>query len=187
MDISLSSLNKEDLELVRNWRNSPEVAKYMYTDNYITQQQQQDWFNKINSDSSKQYWIIKYDNKKVGVASLTDINTLFSSCYWAFYLGDSSIRGAGIGSKVEYNILEYVFEELQLNKLRCEVLAINNKVVQMHEKFGFRREAFYRQHFKKNEAFHDVIGLAILNRDWKFIRPMIKQKIYANDKQEATK
>jgi len=29
-DIKLVRLGKEDLELVRNWRNSEDVTKYMY-------------------------------------------------------------------------------------------------------------------------------------------------------------
>ena len=31
MDIKLTTLTENDIELVRKWRNSDEVAKYMYT------------------------------------------------------------------------------------------------------------------------------------------------------------
>lgn len=178
MDIQLRLLQEGDLEKVRDWRNSPEVAQYMYTEEHITKEQQKVWFNSIRDDKFSKYWIIEYDNKSLGLASLTNINSTTSSCYWAFYLGDTTLRGAGIGSKVEFNILRYVFEELNLNKLRCEVLISNPKVVSMHEKFGFRREAYYRQHIKKNGVFHDVIGLAMLNQEWKAIKSYMEGKIY---------
>lgn len=178
MDIVLTPLTKEDIELVRIWRNSPEVAQYMYTENEISVEQQKAWFERIKDDNTSKYWIIEYDNQKIGLASLTGISNTLSSCYWAFYLGTDVPRGGGIGSKIEYNILEYVFNELKLNKLRCEVMNFNDKVISMHEKFGFRREAYYRQHIKKNGKWIDTIGLAILSEEWKKQREFMQKIIY---------
>lgn len=177
-DISLKLLTLDDIELVRNWRNSPDVAPYMYNEMHITAEQQVKWFDKISNDNTSRYWIIEYEGKKLGLASLTGIDKTLSSCYWAFYLGDLSVRGGGIGAKIEYNVLEYVFNELKLNKLRCEVFVTNDKVIKMHEKFGFRREAFYREHCVKNNQKLDVVGLAILQSEWSLLSEFMKNKIY---------
>ncbi len=178
MDIKLNRLTKADIEMVRNWRNSKEVAKYMYTENEISSEQQANWFESIKDREDCIYWIIEYDGKKLGLASLTGINQTLQSCYWAFYLGDQSVRGAGIGSKIEYNVLSYVFEKLELNKLRCEVFVENDMVIKMHEKFGFRREAYYREHCIKGDKKLDVVGLAILKRDWLQLKNKQYEKIY---------
>jgi UDP-4-amino-4,6-dideoxy-N-acetyl-beta-L-altrosamine N-acetyltransferase len=177
-DISLKRLDEKDIELVRGWRNSSDVATYMYNETKITEDQQKKWFKKINNDDSSIYWIIEYENKKLGLAYVTGIDRTLSSCYWGFYLGDLSLRGAGLGAKIEYNILEYVFNELKLNKLRCEVFVTNEKVIKMHEKFGFRREAYYREHCLKNNEKLDVVGLAILQSEWSTLREFMKNKIY---------
>lgn len=177
-DIQLISVKKEDLELIRSWRNSPEVSAYMYTDKSITKEEQEAWYEKMRNDTSSRYWIIQYEEKKLGLASLTGISQTFNSCYWAFYLGDMSVRGGGIGAKVEYNVLAYVFEELKLNKIRCEVFAFNDKVIKMHEKFGFRREAYYRQHSLKNGKYEDVVGLALLRSEWEQLQSTLKTKVY---------
>ncbi len=168
--LNLRDLQFEDIEMVRNWRNSPEVANFMYSDEEISEEQQLNWWNKVSKENNSKYWIIENDNKPIGLASLTDISKLFESCYWAFYIGDNSNLGAGIGSKVEYFIINYVFDELNLNKLRCEVFTTNEKVISMHEKFGFRREAYYRQHIRKNGKWLDVVGLALLKKEWKIIK-----------------
>jgi UDP-4-amino-4,6-dideoxy-N-acetyl-beta-L-altrosamine N-acetyltransferase len=178
MDIVLTDMTQDDIELVRSWRNSPDVAKYMYTESQITVEQQQKWFTSIKDDLSVKYWIIQYNNAPIGVASLYGINQSLSSCYWAFYLGDASIQGAGIGSKVEFNVIDYVFDAIKLNKLRCEVITFNDKVISMHEKFGFRREAYYRQHVKKDGRWQDVVGLAMLRSEWKNYRDVMYKKIY---------
>lgn len=177
-DILLKDLTIEDIELVRNWRNSEEVAPYMYNENYITQEQQEKWFKKISSETNSKYWIIEFEGRKLGLASITGIDKTLSSCYWAFYLGDLSVRGAGIGAKVEYNVIEFVFNELKLNKLRCEVFVTNDKVIKMHEKFGFRREAYYREHCIKGKQKLDVVGLALLESDWNVYKNIMKSKIY---------
>jgi UDP-4-amino-4,6-dideoxy-N-acetyl-beta-L-altrosamine N-acetyltransferase len=177
-DIVLLPLSKDDLELVRNWRNSPEVATYMYNETYITSEQQAKWFERISNDDSCIYWIIEYEGKKLGLASITGIDKTLSSCYWGFYLGDLSVRGRGLGSKIEFNVLEYVFNELKLNKLRGEVLVTNDKVIKIHERFGFRREAYYREHCIKNNEKIDVVGIAILQSEWAVLREFMKNKIY---------
>ena len=121
-----------------------------------------------------------FDGKPLGLAYLTEISLVFDSCYWAFYLGDTSVRGQGIGSKVEFNVLTYVFEKLNLNKLRCEVFVSNDNVIKMHEKFGFRREAFYREHCLKDGKYLDVVGLAINKREWLDIKKTKFDMIYGN-------
>lgn len=178
MNIELVDMTQNDIELVRQWRNNPDVAKYMYTDEHITEDQQQKWFDRVKDDPTCKYWMIRYNNVLIGVASLTGITRHLSSCYWAFYLGDISNQGAGIGSKIEFNVLEYVFNELKLNKLRCEVIAFNDKVTAMHEKFGFRREAYYRQHVKKGGKWQDVVGLAMLRHEWQSYRDIMYGRIY---------
>lgn|SRR5574344_860310 len=177
-DIKLRNLEETDLEMVRNWRNSKEVSQYMYTENHISKEDQIKWFHRIKSDTSCKYWIIEFENKPLGLASITDINSVYDSCFWAFYLGDSSVRGAGIGAKVEYNILSFVFDELKLNKLRCEVFTFNDKVITMHEKFGFRRESYYREHIKKGDKYYDVVGLAMLKKEWASIKEFHFNRIY---------
>lgn len=178
MDVQLREMTQDDIELVRNWRNNPDVSKYMYTDNQITAEQQLKWFESVKDSPGYKYWVIWYNEKPIGVASLTGIDHHLSSCYWAFYLGDVSNQGAGIGSKIEFNVLDYVFNDLKLNKLRCEVMTFNDKVITMHEKFGFRREAYYRQHVKKDGKWQDAVGLAMLREEWKNYRDVMKAKIY---------
>ncbi len=177
-DIKLNPLTVQDIELVRTWRNSEEVSKYMYTSNKISEEEQKNWFEKVKNDKTCEYWIIEYDGKKLGLASIYAISKVFDSCTWAFYLGDTSIRGAGIGSKVEYNVLKYVFETLKLNKLNCTVFPTNDSVIKMHEGFGFRREAYFRQHVLRDGEYIDVVGLAMLKSEWKTLKEFMFNKIY---------
>ena len=177
-DINLIELKEEHLEMVRTWRQSEEVSKYMYTSPSLSIEQQLEWFRRVEQDNSKEHYIIQHNGKDLGLASITEINFTFKKCQWAFYLGDTSIRGQGIGAKVEFNIIKRVFDNLKLNRLECEVFVFNDKVIKMHEKFGFRREGYFREYIYKDGKFLDVVALALLKNDWKRIEENLFNKIY---------
>ena len=85
-----------------------------------------------------------------------------------------------MGKQIELNILSYVFDELKLNKLCCEVLAFNELVVKIHQKYGSKIEGRLRKHIFKNGEFHDVIVMGILKEEWERIKEkfdFVKAKI----------
>ena len=98
-------------------------------------------------------------------------------CYWAFYVADPSARGKGVGSFVEYWILQHVFDELGLNKLCCEVLASNEAVTNMHKSFGFQQEGLYREHIIKGGQALDVVALAMLRQEWELVKPRVCERL----------
>lgn len=171
--IKLREIRNEDEDKILLWRNSPEISKYMYTDHKISIQEHEGWFKKILIDDSSQYWIIVCDEQDVGIANIYNIDKTNSRCYWAFYIASSNVRGKGIGSFVEYSILNYVFDELKLNKLCCEVLDFNEPVVRLHKKFGFKEEGFFRNHIYKQNKLYGIYCLGILKEEWEIIKPEI--------------
>ena len=84
-----------------------------------------------------------------------------------------------MGSAVEFMVIDHVFGPLALNKLACEVLVQNEAVWKLHQSFGFAREALYRDHVWKGGRFQDVVGLALLARDWPKAREAAEAKLRA--------
>ena len=165
-DLILRKVESKDKDSVLEWRNSEAVRPYMYNDSVITKEDHDRWFFSMLQDDSKSYWIIELENNPVGVVNLTNISQTNKSCDWAFYIFDPSVRGKGVGSYVEKSILHHVFEELKLNKLNCEVLETNEKVVEMHKKFGFKQEGFFRDLIKRGDKFVGVYRLSMLLEDY---------------------
>ena len=151
----------------------------MYSDHQIGQAEHDRWFAGALAASDRHYWIIEADGAAVGLANLARIDPTARRCEWAYYLGEASTRGQGLGSRIEYIVLRHVFETLGLNKLWCEVLLDNEPVWKLHESFGFTREALYRQHVFKAGRFQDVVGLGMLWSDWQSARPAIEARLRA--------
>lgn len=173
MTCRLRRLARSDLEIVMHWRMLPDVTRYMYTDPQLTMEDQARWFERISQSERDRIWIIEIDNpgKPVGVLSLSDIDTVNQRCCWAYYIGSDIARGRGLGKLLECNIYDYVFERLGLNRLWCEVLSSNERVVALHERFGSKVEGVLRQHIRKNGEFLDVVRMAILKTDWVALKP----------------
>ena len=177
MSVRLRRVEPADSARLLAWRNSPEVAAFMYSDHQISQAEHDRWFAAAMAAPDRRYWIIEADGEPVGLANLARIDPAARRCEWAYYLGDASTRGKGIGAGVEYIVLRHVFETLGLNKLWCEVLAGNEAVWKLHESFGFHREALFRDHVLKDGRLQDVVGLGMLKSDWDAARPEIEARL----------
>lgn len=168
--VSLRKIKEYDLPLILRWRMMPEVTRYMYTAPVITYEDQQKWFARLQHDSTTAYWLITYENRPIGVLNLYDIDHVHSRCSWAYYIGEMGIRGKGIASILECNVYDFVFFNMKLNKLWCEVLSFNDKVVEIHKRFGSKVEGVLREHIVKNGKKYDVVRMSILKDEWLAIR-----------------
>jgi UDP-4-amino-4,6-dideoxy-N-acetyl-beta-L-altrosamine N-acetyltransferase len=177
MSVTLRPVTAEDSARLLAWRNSPAVSAYMYTDHHISPDEHARWLAAALAAPDRRYWTIEDDGSPVGLANLVNIDRGRSRCEWAYYLGEASVRGRGVGAAVELLVLDYVFGTLKLNKLWCEVLLENEPVWKLHESFGFQREALYRQHVFKAGRFQDVVGLGLLAPEWEKARPACAERL----------
>jgi len=177
--VELRALRPEDSDRLLAWRNSPAVAPYMYSEHLISPEEHARWFAGIEGDARRAYWVIEMDGEPVGLANLYDIDRANRRCAWAYYLAEPQVRGKGVGSLVEYLMIERVFGDFGLEKLWCEVLASNEAVWKLHKSFGFEVEAHLRRHVVKGGEPQDVIGLGLLKEDWARVRPGQRERLQA--------
>ena len=177
--VTLRDLTPEDSDRIHAWRNSEAVRAFMYTDHLIAPEEHARWFAGIAGDDRRRYWIIEADGRPVGLANLYDIDRRHGRCAWAYYLADPSVRGLGLGSYVEFWMIEQVFGPQGLSKLWCEVLETNEAVWRLHEKHGFVREATFRRHVVKDGVGVDVLGLGLLAEDWAGKRDEMAERLAA--------
>ncbi len=177
--VTLRAVREDDRARLLAWRNDPAVSAYMYTDHVITSAEHDRWFNGIEANTRAAYWVIEVDGAPVGVANLADIQREHQRCAWAYYLASPTVRGLGVGSYVEFWMIEHVFGDLGLEKLWCEVLLSNEAVWKLHMTYGFQREALFRRHVVRGGVPHDVVGLGLLASDWPALRPALADRLRA--------
>ena len=176
--ILLARLTDLDLELqmmVLMIRNEANVRKWMYTDHVIAESEHLDWIRRLRTDERQLVFaVLGSDRVPLGVVSVNAIDRLHRKADWAYYLAESA-RG-GLGSALEYAIINYVFDSMGLDKLNCEVLEGNDAVVKMHTKFLFREEGFRRSNIIKNGVRIGVHFLGLTREDWVAGRVSIRER-----------
>lgn len=173
MDIQLKRLNETHLEIVRKWRMMDHVTRYMNTDPVLTPESQRAWFAKISADNTQIWWIICVDATPVGVMDIINIDNANSKCEWGYYIAEQTARSMKLAVTLEWNLYDYVFFTLGLNRLYNEVLSENEGVVQLHKMCGSDIEGELKQSIFKNGHYYDVTLCAILKEKWDEMRKTV--------------
>jgi UDP-4-amino-4,6-dideoxy-N-acetyl-beta-L-altrosamine N-acetyltransferase len=164
-----------DLSQVLEWRNSPRIRASMYSDQLISMEAQQAWFERIQFDPTITYLIFEYENKPAGVVNFT-VDRTHLRAYWGFYLGSDELP-TGSGTVMGYMGCNYAFEELSIRKLCGEAFAFNQDSVRFHLRLGFIQEGQLFQHVRKNDNYEDIILFGQLDEQWKVNRDHVYQII----------
>ena len=168
--VNILDVDENLIEQVRRWRNSESVSKYMFTNHYITKEEHKKWMEKLKKESTAKSWIIIYNKKPVGLASLSDIDYKNKITDWGFYIADESLRGKGIGSATLNRLMSIVFDEMILKKMKTRVLENNKIAIKLYEKMGFKKEGRPKQQLIRNGKSVNVITMGISNEKWKKIK-----------------
>ena len=162
--------SQETIESIRELRNSDGVRKYMYTDHLISREEHAAWIADLRGNERERAMVISYRGSVEGLVALHSIRAKDRTADWAFYLSEQ-VQGKGVGAVVEFKLLDIAFAEVGLEKLNCEVLESNSKVVEMHQKFGFKLEGKRRANVVKDSKRMDVMLLGLLREEWQETRP----------------
>ena len=136
--VKLIRLQQEDIELVRYWRNQSDIANYMEYRNYITPSAQIKWFNSIKNKYNY-YFIIEFDNKKVGLINSKDYNPEFGFGEGGIFIWDKNYIDSYVAVFSTLCLLNFVFFTLKLNvKSIARILKNNHKAVNYNQQIGYK-------------------------------------------------
>lgn len=159
---------------ILNIRNEPSVRNSMYTNHHISLDEHLNWVEILKNDKTQIVFIILVNDIASGVLSISALDLVHKKSDWAFYLTDK-VRG-GLGTALEFSLLNFAFDDLLLEKLNCEVIETNDVIVKLHKKFGFIEEGFKNSNIEKNGTRIGVYFLGITKDEW------VSKRLYFQEK-----
>lgn len=174
--VQLRPIESQDKNQLFEWRNRPEVSRNMFTDHSIGADEHSAWFEKAIHDTTRKMWIVQYQDTDVGFLSLYDIKAQ-KTCDLAIYIGEPGLQGRGIGTAVEYLMLQIAFTELKVNRLCAQVFAFNEAALCIHKKFGFHEQAILPDRYLKSGKPAAVHQLFIEKSEWEKLRPQFESEL----------
>lgn len=138
--VVLRRLRQADIEQVRQWRNDPEVSRFMERREAITAQMQQRWFDGL--DSRRQFfYVIEWQGQDAGVVNLKDLDAHAGTAEGGIYIARPQLRNGFAGLAAMLAMYDFGFERLGLRAIRIHVLADNPRAIRFNQALGFRRAA----------------------------------------------
>jgi UDP-4-amino-4,6-dideoxy-N-acetyl-beta-L-altrosamine N-acetyltransferase len=165
----LRPMAASDLETVLSWRNSDRIRNMMYTDHIISPEEHQAWFARVSHSANSRHLIFEYNGRPAGVVNVTDIDARNRRCDWGFYLGETDLP-KGCGTVMGALALEFIFEQMGMNKVVGEVLAHNEQSMNYHVRLGFVKEGRLNCHELRHGNFEDVIVFAHFSERWRQVK-----------------
>lgn len=154
---------RDDLRMVLNWRNHPDIRQYMYTNHEISLDEHILWFEKESINDKKKLLIFEENNIPVGFVNFARSSTTLP-VEWGFYIAPDARKGTG--RALGKHALDYAFSTLGTHKVMGYVIASNVKSLQFHEKLGFQREGILRDQYFDGTHYEAVICLGLLKNEW---------------------
>lgn len=178
MNVEMTRVCENDLDMIMDWRMRPDITRYMNTDPVLTSESQRKWFDRIKDSDTQIHWVIRFDGVPIGLINVVDIDRVNSHCSWGYYIAETKYRSLKLAIFLEWSLYDYVFDVLKLNKLCNETWTENAQVVKLHLMCGSKNEGVMRQHIFKNGAYHDVSIGSILAEEWLTKRKGLKYERY---------
>jgi RimJ/RimL family protein N-acetyltransferase len=134
--ITLTRLDEDSLELLRTWRNTPQISDNMEFRGYISQENQEQWFKNLCTETNY-YFIINYQGRKIGLIHLNKFEDENASAHAGLFIAEKEFTGTGISLGASLLILTYAFDELKLETIYAKIKRDNLSALKYNSGLGF--------------------------------------------------
>ncbi len=160
--ITLERLREEDIELVRQWRNSDPVRLNMKYREIISPEKQREWFNSINNVNFH-YVIIQYRGEKIGLLNDKNIDWETLTSETGIFIGRPEFYHTFVPYLVSIAGIETLFYFLGWKKQYAHVLKSNTNAIKYNLELGYRlcegQEGVDHQRYElTRESFDQTAG-----------------------------
>ncbi len=134
--IVLDRLKQNKIELLRKWRNAPQIKDYMEFQEHITPEMQLDWFKRINNIHNH-YFLIEYQGLDIGMIHCSNINWDEKTGDSGLFIHDERYFSTPIPVFASLTLLDFFFFMFDLEIIFAKVKSDNERAVSYNKNLGF--------------------------------------------------
>ena len=164
--ISIRKFEEKDIKNKIKWINDSKNNKFLHYDLPLEFEKTLNWFNKNKNNENRYDAIIEYDGIPVGVIGLLNIDYKNKKAEYYITLGENQYKGKGIAYQSSIKLLEYAFDELNLNKIYLYTEVENERAQKLFNKLSFNKEGVLKEDLIINNVKKDRYIYAIFKNEW---------------------
>lgn len=135
----LVRLKYDMIEILRNWRNDPDISQYMISQDYITKENQKDWFKKVEKSKDCFEFVLFDKDIPVGRCSIINIKKDIKEAELGILIGNKKYLNSGYVAKAYILLFDFIFFNLQLETLIGRVRQENVRASRFNSMFGYKQ------------------------------------------------
>ena len=156
--ITLESLRRDHLEMVRLWRNQDHIRKNMQFQDTLTREDQQLWFDSLDMERNL-YWIIRSNDYPIGLIHIKEIDDELNVGEAGIFIGEPSYLHMPQPMLAILFMMELSFHSLGLELLKAKIKSGNQHAISFNKQLGYgllpnQSEGF--QYYRVDQQGFDV-------------------------------
>lgn len=169
--VRLREMRKEDVEIINSLGNEEEVMINLSANlpAPMPLQVEENRFERYIKDFGEgfiQFVIEKLDGTVIGKCGTGHIDWKNSCATIWIFVGKPENRGKGYGSEALSLLVNYIFEEMNMNRVQLNVFGFNERAVASYKKVGFVVEGVLKQETYRCGKYNDDYIMSILKREY---------------------
>lgn len=168
--VKLRAYKREDIQLAQQFLNDAETKRFLtpgipYP---IVLEQEYKWFEGMSSSEDRYSFAIETlkDGKYIGGCGLNSVDWKNSVAVVGIFIGDKNYWGKGYGTDAMKVLIRFIFEQMNVNKIKLFVYSFNERAVKSYEKCGFVKEGVLRQEMYRDGKYHDEYVMGVLRDEY---------------------
>ncbi|MBU3106526.1 GNAT family N-acetyltransferase [Clostridium gasigenes] len=169
--VELRAYKEEDIEIATNFINDEEIKKFLClgVPFPMTKWEEEAWVKsrKAGADFTYDFAVCDLkDGKYIGGCSINEANIKNKNCTIGIMIGDKDYWSKGYGTDALNILIKFIFEELNMEKVKLSVFGFNERAKACYKKVGFKEEGIFKKEIFRNGKYHDEIRMAIFREEW---------------------
>ncbi|HSQ90256.1 GNAT family protein [Romboutsia sp.] len=166
--VCLRAYKEEDISIASKFVNDKELKKLLVTTIPfpMTYWEEEEWIKSQKSNNEGTYNFAIEDietNKYIGGCGIQNVNWLARVATVGIMIGDKNYWGRGYGTDAMKVLINFIFNDMNINKIRLGTFSFNERAIKSYEKCGFKVEGVLKDEIFKDGKYYDEIIMSIFN------------------------
>ncbi|WP_032121499.1 GNAT family N-acetyltransferase [Clostridium amazonitimonense] len=168
--IRLREYRREDILEAQRYINDAEIKRYLHPGiPYLyTLEDEIKWFEMQSASKDCYNFAIETIEREIyiGGCGINNIDWKNSVVEVGIFIGDKNYWGKGYGSDAMKVLIKFIFDQMNINKIKLKVYSFNKRAIKCYEKCGFINEGVLRQEIYKDGKYHDEMIMGLLKEEY---------------------